>query len=449
MSETCSVVMFIKLFMYANVLLLGISLSFSTNASMQELIEKDIKKGTRLTSVFFKTSIKCSEINQREFLPKDIIQLITTYLCIEDIGMLARISRDFLSAITDGNLDSHIQKIVPQGFTPLWYEDSLHLNGIDVEDFKFNCPAAFLKKKYKSLIKAYENRQQEFLKFDGKFKNIKREGMTLAPGFYHLDAMRKELKALPASFSKIKIKELYMRYNQIEHLDLSNQTDMWTIDLDTNQFEDFDLSKHTKLQRLNLARNKLKNINISACPHLYYVALCNNQIDSISLFNNINIKELYLSKNNIKYIDLSKIINLTVLDLSENQMENIDLSKNPFLKHVELSHNKLRLVNLSNNTYLELIYLHSNPLESIDFSKNLLLKNLLLGQNGQNYIENIDLSENNKLEQLNLVGSNIKKVVFPKKGILKFIIMCNMILSEKEKKEICKQFPLAMIRFDN
>ena len=88
-----------------------------------------------------------------------------------------------------------------------------------------------------------------------------------------------------------------------------------------------------------------------------------NNLSSIDLSKNTSLTSLYLDSNKLSSIDLSKNTNLTSLGLRSNKLSSIDLSKNTFLTYLYLENNELSNIDLSKNTKLTNLQLYNNPLK--------------------------------------------------------------------------------------
>ena len=133
--------------------------------------------------------------------------------------------------------------------------------------------------------------------------------------------------------------------NQLESLDVSNNTALEVLDCDYNQLTSLDVSNNTALEALG-------------CQ--------NNQLTSLDVSNNTALEVLYCGSNQLTSLDVSSNTALTLLDCQNNQLTSLDLSNNTALEVLYCNYNELTSLDVSNNTALTELYCVDNQLECLN-----------------------------------------------------------------------------------
>jgi len=105
----------------------------------------------------------------------------------------------------------------------------------------------------------------------------------------------------------------------------------------------------------------------------------------------IHLKELDLANHQIKEIDITTLLDLESLDLHHNYLISLNTSKNIKLRHLEIGMNS-----------------EEESFQFIDLSKNIALTRF--GSIGNPYMNPLDISNNLKLEVLEICGENQKMI---------------------------------------
>ncbi len=210
------------------------------------------------------------------------------------------------------------------------------------------------------------------------------------------------------------------------------------VDCSYEEFYDFD----------NRFEWRIKNLSgIEAFKNIEYMNLRGNKIDSINLTKNISLKVIYANFNEFKSVNTDKNINLENISIDNNfpdfseDIENgliepwdtitrINFTKNVNLKHISVPFLGLNELDISNNTKLEGLDAINNNISVIDFSSNLgNMENIKLGTNNlseidvsnfpnlkvlhipENKITSLDVSNNPLLEELALSDNPIDGIL--------------------------------------
>lgn len=182
----------------------------------------------------------------------------------------------------------------------------------------------------------------------------------------------------------VNLKLLSASNQELEHIDLSNNTLLDTLYLLGNKFSSIDLSNNTNLIFVDIQVNKFSSsssiIGLSNATNLKDLDLSHNYLEEFSIHNE-SLEVLHISHNDLKSIDTDGLINLQHVFIPSNKLETVDFSTNTSLETLLLTANKLQHINLENNTSLTHLYIASNSLTSLDVSNNQELLDLRVSDN--------------------------------------------------------------------
>jgi hypothetical protein len=219
------------------------------------------------------------------------------------------------------------------------------------------------------------------------------------------------------------IDQLICRGNALTSIDVTNCTDLVSLDLGANNLTTIDVTHNLALVFLTLPENQLTGLDVSKNPNIANLTADKNKITSLNLTANVHLEKLYVSYNSLTALDLSKNtlitdINcdnnqITAMDLSaltklayfsamSNKFTSLDFSKNKVVKGVDLSFNyNLKTVNLSEASILDLLKLSSTlvDINSVSLPGTVPLRVLYIDNTG---ISNLTLTRFPDLTYLNL-----------------------------------------------
>ena len=211
------------------------------------------------------------------------------------------------------------------------------------------------------------------------------------------------------------VKDLDLKYNNLTHIDLPEGI-KW-VALNQNKITDINIPSTVK--SLYMAYNNLTSITL---PSGMEVAnLEHNKIENVTLRG--SVETLSLEENNISHIDLvegikdlnlryNKIEEITLpstvikLKIDHNKISNIDLPVG--IKEADLSSNNISNIDVRNNTNLISLDLFFNYLEDIDVSNNHKLEAVKFDL--KNSKDTIDFSNNPKLREVEISIINKAKI---------------------------------------
>ena len=237
-------------------------------------------------------------------------------------------------------------------------------------------------------------------------------GITSLSGIEYFTALRylyvgyNQLTELDVSNNTALI-ELVAYNNQLTKLDVSNNTVLTYIFVSWNQLTELDLSDNIALTSLVADNNQLATLDMSNNIALTVLSVEGNQITELDMSNNAALEALFLSANHITELDVSNNISLTHLYIASNQLTELDVSNNTELIMLLLTQNKLTELDVSNNNELVSLYVGGNQLTKLDVSNNTTLMDLFANNN---QLTKLDVSNNAALWSLYIGGNQLTEL---------------------------------------
>lgn len=159
-----------------------------------------------------------------------------------------------------------------------------------------------------------------------------------------------------------------------------------------NQLNNLDLSQNTMLSYLVCSENQLTNLDVSQNTALSSLYCAYNQLTNLDINNNSSLSYLFCQYNQLTSLDVSNKIQLKSIICVHNQLTNLDLNNCDSLQNVFCAHNLLTELDFSSNLLLSGFTCDSNQLTSLDLSSNI---NLTFGACFSNNIECMNLKNFN------------------------------------------------------
>ncbi|WP_299434700.1 matrixin family metalloprotease [uncultured Aquimarina sp.] len=213
-----------------------------------------------------------------------------------------------------------------------------------------------------------------------------------------LDVSSKSISDLTGIEDFTALVDLDAEVNNLTSLDLSNNTLLETVDLDSNDLATLSLPTNGSLVTFICNNNpNLTTVDFSGNTNLETIQCSNNGLTSVNLTGLSVLNSLSLSNNSLSTVDISSSINLATFVIGENALTSIDLSSNTSLTYLSIESNDLSSLNVDNNTALEYLIFSNNSVTSIDVSSH---PALLWLHTSNNPITTIDVSNNILLEKL-------------------------------------------------
>lgn len=197
--------------------------------------------------------------------------------------------------------------------------------------------------------------------------------------------------------TSINVNSRYNNYNITSLQGIERFENLTSLDCSWNQLESLDLSNNTALTYLDCSYNQLVTLDLSYNTALTTLICHTNRIPSLNVSKNAALTHFECGGNRLTSLDVSQNPRLIHLECNANKLNNLDVSKNPKLTYLGCEGNLLMDLDVSKNTALTNLMCHSNLLTSLDVSKNMELTDLFVFENP---IASLDVSNHTKLAQL-------------------------------------------------
>jgi hypothetical protein len=175
-----------------------------------------------------------------------------------------------------------------------------------------------------------------------------------------LSAAGQKIKTIDLS-SNVLIDTLYLTSNYISSLDLSNNTNLILVDIQSNQLTSvYGLSNATNLKNLDLSWNYFEEFSIDN-ESLEVFHMRNNDLKALNITDAVNLKNILLTTNKLVSIDISNNTLIETLLIADNKIENMNFEFNNNLTHLYIFDNSLSSLDVSNNESLIDLKVDRNP----------------------------------------------------------------------------------------
>ena len=295
--------------------------------------------------------------------------------------------------------------------------------------------------------------------------------------------------------------------NLLQELDIGKNENIFSLDCSQNNLRTLDISKLRDLSGLKCNKNSIKSIDIGNCPFLMDVVdLGNVELDGekgvrYSRGDVFNITELVIDfgvdiqPNNASFVRINEInfpnarvrnyirekfdkdkdgilsayersikiiefpliypededqvdtlkgieyfTELEKLDFRIGKFKEVDLSKNTKLRELIFDHTQIENLDLSNNLLLENINVCCGKLKNLDVSKHTKLKSLDISGSD---ISEIDLSNNPELEELDCSYTKIANLNLEQNTNLLHLTICDTKIGQVDISN-CQRLVKAM-----
>ena len=242
--------------------------------------------------------------------------------------------------------------------------------------------------------------------FDGEIQVSEAEAIT---GFLDVNGQFIDIYDLTGIEAFINITELWVFWNQLTSLDLSNNVLLERLECFYNQLTSLDVSQCTLLEELAAFGNLLVSLDLSNSLNLQRIILSNNLLVNLDLTNNLNLQGLSLSSNQLTFLDLRSGNNTNITGYNSNF--------NPDLTCIFVDDAAYSEANWSGtdpaSTFVETqaecdaLGLNDNFFQEINIYPN-PVNNIL-------YIDNYDLRfTNNDLQIIDITGKTVQQLTISK-----------------------------------
>ena len=125
------------------------------------------------------------------------------------------------------------------------------------------------------------------------------------------------------------------------------------------------------LQELGVSGNSIKYLDVSNLTNLTSLDCQDNQIEELDLSNNTALEYLYCDLNELTYLDISHLTNLTQVYCGDNQLEELMVGNLEYLAAISASNNNLSQLDLSGcGSDFRSLQLRNNPIYMLTFPDN-------------------------------------------------------------------------------
>ncbi|NQY10785.1 MAG: T9SS type A sorting domain-containing protein [Flavobacteriales bacterium] len=166
------------------------------------------------------------------------------------------------------------------------------------------------------------------------------------------------------AFSSIRYLNCYD--NNIESIDLSNNTALVALECHYNSITNLDLSNNNLLTLVNCRYNKLTNINLSKNELLTALYCQANSLTNIDIQNNTELTTLWCQDNSLSNLITNNNFLLDVLWCQNNELSYLNLTNNTMLTYLKCANNQLTKLDLSVHPQLDFLNCDSNNLSILD-----------------------------------------------------------------------------------
>ena len=194
------------------------------------------------------------------------------------------------------------------------------------------------------------------------------------------------ISSLKGIESFINLTNLICNKTGLKECDLSQNTRLYTVELDDNELVQLDFSENKNLYSLSCNGNKeMTSLNLSGCENLLYLMCNETALTSVDIACPEKLYTLHYGNTALSF-DLSKFSALNSLDCGGHEISSIDLSddRKKYIRELRCYSCKINQLDFSKYENLEILECHDNLLMSLDVSNLTKLKELYCGkqQNG-------------------------------------------------------------------
>lgn len=120
-----------------------------------------------------------------------------------------------------------------------------------------------------------------------------------------LSLNKADIKDLTGIEDFLALEELYISYNQITALDISNNKALIKLDCQNNKLTSLDLSQNINLNYLDIGANQISTLNLNNNINLFYLYCFSNQLSVLDLRYNSKLKLIHCRNNQLSKLDVS------------------------------------------------------------------------------------------------------------------------------------------------
>ncbi len=220
-------------------------------------------------------------------------------------------------------------------------------------------------KDLKAWTEEYEGKDVEFIVGFNFIKSLK--GIEYFKALTSLSCMGNEIETMDLS-QNTALKKLNCRGNYNLVLDLSKNTNITWLDYSATATKDLDLSKLTALEYLNCESNHLTKLDVSKNTSLKTLICCDNELTELDVSKNTALDYLNCATNKLSCLNISKNTALLYLNCNYNNVAKIEFGDSPVLEELRCQGNQLTELDLSKFSALSLLDCGYNQMTTLDVS---------------------------------------------------------------------------------
>ena len=158
-------------------------------------------------------------------------------------------------------------------------------------------------------------------------------------------------------------------FNKLTTLDVSQNTQLTSLNCYSNQLTTLDVSQNTQLTELNCGFNKLTTLDVSQNTQLTSLNCWSDQLTTVDVSQNTQLTELNCGSNKLNTVDVSQNTQLTELNCGYNQLTSLNVTKNTQLTELYCSSNQFTSLNVTKNTKLKKLICYGNNFSTLDLDR--------------------------------------------------------------------------------
>lgn len=233
----------------------------------------------------------------------------------------------------------------------------------------------------------------------------------------------------------------------LSSLDLTQNTLLQELDVNSNHFVRLQLSHCPHLRVLNAAASELTDLDIARCDALEVLDIRYNELENLVLSKKAKLTYLQCNSNKLTTLPLDGQNKLQRLVAGSNPLAELDLSSLLALQHLEIDFCKsLRWLQLPETASLSYVNCSENALSELTLKGLSGLKTLNCGNNR---LTQIDLSQTPVLERLYCSMNRLEALDVSPLPRLTELFMANNAFSEQVLQSIYAALPSLAVKPKN
>ena len=330
----------------------------NSNEPLVTLSELDLSQNLKLVS--FQVLIMES-LSSVIFPVTDTIEEIRLSVVAIPVIDLSQISGEFLFRIVTSRVDVNI----------IYPNDNMALKSLELSSIDFPFVDVSSQIGLESFVLSSTYTENFILPTTNTLTNIRISGHELNVPISFASTLELTNLSISNNFGTVPLEidisqnleltNLALSRNLMNDVDITNNTKLRTVDLNTNEFTSVDFSQNLELTNLNVGSNQLPDLDVSLNTELTTLNASNNLLPSIDLTQNTLLRYLYLGFNQLPTLDITQNTALWILAINNNFFtgSGLDLSQNIELFIMNISNNQVETLDFSNTVMRNLDISHN------------------------------------------------------------------------------------------